>query len=651
MCRAVCLGFAGWTLCSHTVVFAGGSLTTLMALFALLAVTAGVAVRLVRRRTAVAPPPRTAPVAEAAAEPPGLGFERARWIGLGAGALAALVALRSEDPIVLWIALLAVLLPAGVVFLALEPPRVEAPRRGRALEVGLWALAALCAVYALVVHRPDADDAFYVNLAVAAIDRPDLPLLAVDTMHGRDDLPIHFPAYRSHSYELALAALSKLTGIPPIYAFHWVAAALAAALVPLAYAVLFRRLSPRVWLAATAALVVVLAAPGETHRWYGNFALVRIWQGKGVFLFVFVPLVYAWAIRFALRPTAASWLLLASAQIAAVGCSSSAIWAAPAAAFAAMASVLRFRLEDLRRFGLGALASGYVLLLGLAMKGDMTGYAPTLKRIYEPGALLGQAVERVLGNGPLQAVGVAAVLVAWACCPRGLARRFAIAVPLAVTVVLLDPFTDAWVRANVTGPSFWRAMWALPIPLLIALVCIAPLQWERPGLPRLGGRVAALAAVVAFALLVPRSWGASADNQASLSWPRLKVEPENYRWAMLLNEAAPGQRVVAPPSVGQWVVTARHHAYPLMVRVYLRPNKDLLGPVAYRDRTVMTFYVAGEVRHPSAAEIFERGLGLWDVRAVCLRNSRVAEEARAILRRRGFRRRVQGVGMEIWVRA
>ena len=91
------------------------------------------------------------------------------------------------------------------------------------------------------MHRPDADDAFYVDMAVSAVDLPDLPLLARDTLHGRFDLPIHYPcvpAAQLRAVERRRLARHRHPGA--VYVFHWLAAALAPALVPLAHAVLFR---------------------------------------------------------------------------------------------------------------------------------------------------------------------------------------------------------------------------------------------------------------------------------------------------------------------------------------------------------------------------------------------------------------------------
>jgi hypothetical protein len=652
--RLVCLGFALWTLCAHAVVFAGGSLSALIGLYALALALWAFAARGWRRRRADRADPAPPPAAEPAPEPEGA--ETPAWRGAVAPVLAgsaAALALWRASPLLTWTLWVLVLSAAAVAFVLRRPTRFEPPRRSPRAEWGLLALALACALYTLCVHRPDADDAFYVNLAVGAIDLPELPLLARDTLHGRFDLPIHYAAYRLHSWELWNAALAKLLGLPPLAIFHLVSAALAAALVPLAHAALFRRLTPRVWIWTTLALVVVLAAPGDTHRWYGNFAFVRIWQGKGVFLFVFTPLIHAYALRFAERGDRGSWLLLAAAQVAGLGCTSTAIWAAPVAALMALACALRPRPADLRRFAIGALCCAYPIAAGLAIKSDMAGAIPELARSFAPGRQLDVALHTVLGHGRLYAVCLLAVFAAWSL-QRGLARRFAIVLPLAVALVLLNPWIDAWVRANVSGPSLWRVMWALPVPTLLALGVVAPLSvratataggWASPR----ARAAACLALMLLFACWVPRFPGFDRHNGASVGWPRL-VLPETERWARALNEIAPRERVVAPPSVSTWVPIRRGHAYPLMVRSYLRPLRERIGRVAYRDRMVMTQYVDGIVDHPNAAAIFARGLDLYDVRAVCVRNSETIAEARQILRRTGFTRRIQGTDFEIWAR-
>lgn len=641
LCAGLCVGFALWTLCVHAVGLAGGALSHLVVAFAITAGALGAGIWKAGLATDWTGAANSAePAAPRAKE----------VVAIALAALAAGAALATDAPIARWaLWLFALGLAAGTVKRRPLPAEATPAGNGRS-EAALWGLGIACAVYALAVHRPDADDAFYVNLAVAAIDHPELPLLARDTLHGRFDLPIHYATYRLHGFELANAAVAWITGLPAIRVFHVVTAAAAALCVPLAHAALLRRLLPQHWWLATLAVVVVLAAPGETHRWYGNFAFVRMWQGKGVFLFVFLPLVQLAALRFAQRPDGPRFAMLAATQIAALGCTSTALWAAPVASLVAMSAALPLRLASARTLAIGALASGYLIAAGLLLKSGVAASIPELAESFDPGVQLAGAFTTAFGEHRLYAFALVSLFLAWAATPPdGLARRFAIAAPLATGLVLFNPFLDAFVRANVTGPSYWRAVWALPAPLLMAFVLVAPLRFaDRLG-PRPARALAGLAIAV-FAIAVPRFHGFAAENAAWLDAPGLKVGAM-HRWAVAVNEIAPRKRVVAPPPVATWIPTAHDHAYPMAVRVYLKPLREKIGELAFRDRYVMTQFVDGNAGfHPREAQIFERGLDLYDVQAVCIRIGQTIAPAREILRRAGFTKRLQGTHMEIWAR-
>jgi hypothetical protein len=669
-----CVVFAVWTLCCHAVVAAGGSLRALVVVFAL----AGLVLVAVRRRwragVGAGPPGRRPPDARAGTLAPrraeGGRFDTPLRIGglaLGVGGGLAL----GGQPVAFWWLGLVLLAGAFACFVVVRPPEDEPPLVDRAAEGALWGLAGFCALAALVAHRVDVDDVFYVNLAAAAAAKPTAPLLAADTLHGVPGLPIQLPVYRLHSYELWNGALAWLTGMPAVASFHLVSASVVALLVPLASARLARWLTPRDWPWTVAALVFLLVAVGEVHRWHGNFGLVRIWQGKGIFLFVFLPLVVAYAIELALRPRAGAWLRLAAAQVAALGATSTALWAGPFAALAAGACVLRPARGDLRRALLLGLASSYVIGAGVLMKGAMvddpslafaTRVSPeTERRVavrverdgvgrHDPGVQLEVALDLVAGTGRLRVAFLIALVAAWACCPAGLGRRFAIALPLAVWLLLLDPYTTRFVSHNVVGAAYWRSLWPLPVLMLGALVLTAPL---RLGLrPAWLGPVATVVAWGLFAATLPRYAAFDTRNGVELGWPRLKVPSESYAFAeKLARRAGPDAVVVAPWVVGMWLPMQGASAHPLVVRPhYLERYRQQLGGDDVDRRLAMTRFVEGASRDPRAPAIFAEGLARYGVRAVCLRDSGDAPHARAILRRAGFEPDLEGPPCDLWLR-
>jgi hypothetical protein len=165
LCDGVCFVIALWTLCCHAVVALGGTLTALLVLYALTGGAVGTVVWALRRRGAgspAAPPP---------AEPCRAHLRPRRILqgaGLVLGLCAVLAFARYGSTIALWWSIVVLLTAAGVAFVLRVRPQWSPSAGGPAREVGLWILAFICVALTLVAHRPDPDDAFYVNVAVAA---------------------------------------------------------------------------------------------------------------------------------------------------------------------------------------------------------------------------------------------------------------------------------------------------------------------------------------------------------------------------------------------------------------------------------------------------------------------------------------------------
>ncbi len=661
---AACLGFAAWTLASHAVVALEGSLRDLLVAAGVLAAL-GLAAALRRRRHR----PRI-PAADAAPrperEPPAAEARVRGWLG-AALALAGAVALFAwrGDPVALWWVALLVLAAAAALLGVASAPRADPPSGGVEREAGVWALALACAALALVAHRVDQDDAFYVNVAAAMADAPGEPLLRNDTLHGVPGLPIHHPAYRLHGFEVLAGAVAFATGVPALAVFHFGLAALGALLVPLAQARLFRLLTPRTWIWSVAALLLVLVAAGDAHRWYGNFAFVRMWQGKAFLLCIFFPLLQAYALEFGLSPSWRGWLRLAAAQIAALGASSSALWAAPAAAGVALACAVVPGWRGLRILGLGALASVYLVGAGLALRHSLQAESAaraaqrtaevaeqverTAREAHAPGVQLRQSFYLVLGNGRLRGAAIVACVLAWAVVPPGLARRFAVLAPL-LCALLLEPFASRWIADNVTGSSYWRTLWVVPVPALLALVVTAPLQLE--GRWRWIGRAACLALAAAFALAIPERSSLSRDNGVRLGWPGLKMPPTEYRLAEILARSVPpGSHVIAPLLVSRWIPVLPQRAYPLVVQnAYLSRYRPQLGEEDLALRFVASLVAGGAQPRKDAYPLFARALERYAVKGVLLYDSPDVERGRRILSGAGFRRVHQEGHFEVWVR-
>jgi len=425
--------------------------------------------------------------------------------------------------------------------------------------------------------------------------------------------------------------------------------------VALAYAKLFRLLTPRSWLWSVVVVLAVLISVGETHRWYGNFAFVRMWQGKALLLSIFLPLIYAYGIRFMARPNPCDWILLCGAQIAAVGCSSTALWVAPCVALSTLLCGVRFSRQGLTNMMVGALTSIYVvsvaLLTKMSLGGRFGGMFGGIRNAYElrggeAWSSMHYALVVALGDSRLLAFGVASIIASWVVAAPGIARRFAVICPLAVILVILNPYIAGWMSVNVLGPAYWRAMWTVPVPTLMTLVLTSPLHLVRPVFPR---KLAVVILLAGFAVLIPRYGGLSPENSVSLGWPRLKVPQPAYRWAETVNKSVPpGSTIAVPSEIDPWIGTFSHHSYPLIVRNYLRAG--FLGYFNAGLRNQMRSFLDDPSLIEANPGQFRADLEDFAIRGVCLTVSPRADMARAILQQAGFARTIAADDYEIWVR-
>lgn len=152
-------------------------------------------------------------------------------------------------------------------------------------------VAIVAVLVTLVVTRPDPDDAFYMSIPATLLRFPHAPVLLHDTMYRMADLPLLLPVYRADSYEVLVGMLSRLSGIPHMAIAHLVLPALFAVFAVLGWARLLMRLVPERWATSLVILFLCVLALGEAHQSYGNFAFVRLFQGKAILATVMVPAV------------------------------------------------------------------------------------------------------------------------------------------------------------------------------------------------------------------------------------------------------------------------------------------------------------------------------------------------------------------------
>jgi hypothetical protein len=488
-----------------------------------------------------------------------------------------------------WLTWGAVAVATVLAHLAARPettgPHAEAepPTWARFERIALYGLAILCALFTLASVRPRSDDTLYLSLAVSVADYPDRPVVSELTLHGppTDVLGPQgmFPPYKAHSFELLGGVLSHLTGIEAVRIIHFGLATLCGFLVPFALARLLRILTPRHWLLALCGVLAFYVLEGSASRGYSNHALVRLFHGKSALLTIGLPLICAYGLRFGARPTKWRLALLASAQIAAMGLSSTGIWFAPVLAAASVVVATPARRLLPSRLLSSALSSAYVLAMAVWVLSQMqVGLVEPTEIDSASGraashpapalfADLAEAIAIVLGPEPTAIALLGVALLAAPLAQTALASRFFAIFALLVACGFGNPVFSKWVTSYVTGGgNYHRIFWLLPVPIAFGSLCVSCYC-------ELARRTAAMRALALTAAAVGLFFFAavdrlviSADNGSKLALPPLLKLPR-VAWAVseeVCKLAPQGTYVLASQAVMQQLPIHHRCGHPLI---------------------------------------------------------------------------------------
>jgi len=656
------VAFAAFTVVTNACVAVGASLDAL-----LLVCAAGIAVALVSvamrsRRGGAGPATPLAP-------PPGLRQNRAQSAGLRSlligGALAAATTGALFESILAWWAIALPTFAAALWGEARTDVAAPAPMRSAFTDRLLVALAVLFACVVSIAQRADADDAFYVNLVLAAAARPDAPLLAGDTLHGYPGVAMALPVFEVLSWEVLQAAIVRLTGASTLTVTHVVVPPLVALIVPLAWARLATRLLPASWPWAVVCVVIGLLAVGDGRAGHGDFGLLRLHQGKSVMLHIALPLCTAFAIEYGMAPSRWGLVRLAAAQIAAVGLSASGLWLGPVAAGLGLLATTPLRPRALRTswrtLAAGLCASAYPVALALLLRGETLRAMSEAPRPLDGASwdgprLMEHAADLVLGSGPYRWIALLALVAATASSGSPMARRFGAIAGAAFVVVLFDPLTAPFVANGVTGAdTYFRVFWALPLPLLVASLLVEPLvaslpgRLDRPSIRRAGAAITALFVLVA----APRFHTLSAENGTRLATPGPRLPPDELAAARTINRLAdPDHFVLAPLAVARWIPLVEGHPKPLMVReLYLDRLAPLLGREELDRRRALAHLVGGAIRPRAGEALLADAIERYPLEVVAVAGPALGWPGiRRALRESPLEVAERTADLEIWVR-
>jgi len=192
-------------------------------------------------------------------------------------------------------------------------------------------VAAACSLINLFTLRPDADDFSFFHRAVFSLQDLQAPVHLYHTAHDIKSLPAISPIRLIPSIEIVTALIAKSLGIHPVLFYHNIIGTITLFIFPLIYFSIFRFYKFSYYFSLTGIILIIILFlySGDSHQDYGNFTLVRAWQGKCILTALIVPLSSVLTFRYIYSGRSSDFLRLHLSAISALGLSGTAFFLFP----------------------------------------------------------------------------------------------------------------------------------------------------------------------------------------------------------------------------------------------------------------------------------------------------------------------------------
>lgn len=561
--------------------------------------------------------------------------------GLIAFALAALAFVPTSNALPLWgvtILLAVAAILTQDVTASMQPTM---PSRAGAAWAGLGLLSfGIVALY-LVILRPDADDAFYLNLPIGLLSEQTC-MMAFDTMYGAENWPLLGSNYRVETLPTLTAALSWLTGLSVITVSHLVLPVIWCVIWACLLAVIGHGMFGRHWLVFAVFWVLASMALAGTLQTWGVHGIARLFHGKAPLILIVIPLMAYLVARVSMMPSKLTPTLAALFGLCtvAVGLTANAIYLAPLVIFlSVMAAMIAWP---------GGKGLRLVLLLSAATPLSAGLWLLSFDRPVDAGgdAVAGVSTTLALWNMASHKLTLGVVVVTLAVAASagrtGAAGRWVSAYLVLFLIFVVNPVLWPLYDRFVTGGLTFRLWWVLPLPTFLAAALTLALL--RSGRPVTGGALVA-GALVLMALLPSGLIGMEGTRlKASIH----KIPPVVDVAVQEIHATAPRDgTVLAPEEIAAWLAVREGH--PSLVytrRLYLTQSAPVVPLERVAPRMLLADWINNAVKVPT--DDFLAALRALNVRLIVLAADDGPANAEYLLRAVGARQTETASGYMLW---
>ena len=364
--------------------------------------------------------------------------------------------------------------------------------------------------YTLISHRSDADDALYLFFGLLPLDQP---------MRAINLIPMYDSGRMLVSYPAIEAVVSYWTGINFLQVHYLIIPALAAILCVLAYYGLFQRIGGSYAGILTLITVVILILWGDVHRSPGNFAFVRLFQGKAMFYSVVCPYLVSSVIGVLIRRPGSN-LRLAMAGISGIGLAHSAIILVPLF----FTGLILGAWLVYRESPIGARSLPFLtwLFIFIALAAGMIAYLGKVPGTLNPRDFsLREVLGSVFGDGLRGPLSIASIALFPLLAQDRARHQAVIAIIVALMLTALNPGV-VFLVGQIVWSLTWRLQWLLLPAATAATGIFLAAHFIARGKPLLRLLLCALG-LVGFAMLGQTTLSTSNGNQLGI--PQIKPPP------------------------------------------------------------------------------------------------------------------------------
>jgi hypothetical protein len=417
-------------------------------------------------------------------------------------------------------------------------PNERTLERHQSITVLIVIVAAI--IVTLCEHSVNWDDAKYLHNVANALEYPDEPMLVYEHLHGVNQLKIYHPSVRLQTYELTVAAISKVLGVSHLNIYYLILPPIWAALAVIAQWVLIRRLAGK---HAAVALIVtfVLLCVWRGQRSYGAFSFDFV--GRGIFLSFTVPVLISAAVEFAETANYRNWLALFLTTWTGCLLTSTAYAVAPMAICLVLIASYGLTLSKARDFAFGILAFIWCPLL--------LAYVTWANPIVTPLDVDSAGGAHFVFRGTQGRIALALFAIApfLLLSTRLKSGRWLLRYNALSCMILLSGILLTWIGKHSSILS-WRLLWAIPVPVIIGVGISSSMQILKERFKTHGGLQKIVPLVGTAIVAVVFSATGNTVQFRDFGWPVLKVDKAAFPVARsIVRCSKPKDLVLAPPQI------------------------------------------------------------------------------------------------------